>query len=770
MQKLFEYERVKYLYNAVPVIIGIHFISMLLFALIMWQYVDNYTLVVWVITMVVVILFRIYHYILYSNTSEEELQQNSRVWLHRYYTYILIGGGLWGSTALLLFPQGELLYQMVVVLFILGLTATALGIISASWYLVIAYALLSFAPLIIRLSWMQDPIYQTLAYIVTVLGILMIFTAKHFGGVIDAVIQNKQALSQTMDELANEKNRFSLLLDNAPIGIFYYDQELRITDLNKRLESILQLDHRESLIGYDLNTVADRRILPALQNIIDKKEGHYEGPFYSSIAERSMYIELRTVPITDTNENVTGAICFFKDLTTEMEAKEAIEQNAFYDPLTKLPNRVLFSDRILLAIEQSKRHRFRCAVLFIDLDHFKQVNDNLGHYIGDQLLYKVSQRLLERVRSEDTVARIGGDEFLVLLNGLSYDEEEAERVAIDVANDLINAVRGEYRVEEHDIIISASIGVHIFSGQSGENPATIIKYADIAMYQAKRTGRNRAERYHEDFENTQQELLAMEKELRRALDEEEFEVYYQPKVSVKTKRIEQVEALIRWDHPERGLLMPDQFIAFAEACGLILRIGEWVMQQSMRQMKRWQNDGAALSIKSVAINVSTPQFEQPDFVDNVKKLIEKTKVSPSSIEFELTESVMLDNSLGAIDKIRELEEFGIHIALDDFGTGYSSLSYLKHLPISIIKIDRSFISDLKYSQNSFMIVKTIISIAKNLNLTVIAEGVETEEELKILQELDCDYYQGFLCEKAVPAPELETLLESDLTVYTHKKD
>lgn len=262
----------------------------------------------------------------------------------------------------------------------------------------------------------------------------------------------------------------------------------------------------------------------------------------------------------------------------------------------------------------------------------------------------------------------------------------------------------------------------------------------------------------------------MEKDLRRALEENEFEVYYQPKVSVKSKRIEQVEALIRWHHPERGLVMPDQFIAFAEECGLILRLGEWVMEQSMRQMKQWQNDGAARSIGSIAINVSTPQFDQPDFVDNVKKLLKESGVSPSSIEFELTENVMLDNSLGAIDKIRELEEFGIHIALDDFGTGYSSLSYLKYLPVSIIKIDRSFISDLKHSQNSLMIVKTIITIAKSLDLTVIAEGVETEEELKILQELECDYYQGFLCEKALPASELEALLESGLISHAHKKD
>lgn len=764
MQKHLEFEKLKYLYNSVPIVLIIHFMSALLFGLIMWHYVDNVALGAWAGTMTVVLLFRLYHYLLYTNTSENELHEKSTLWLHRYFTYILIGGALWGSTALLLFPQNELIYQMVVVLFILGITSTALGIISASWYLVVAYALLSFAPLIIRLAWMQDPLYQTIAYIVSALGILMIFTAKHFGGVIDAVIRNKLALSQIKMDLESAKDRFFVLLDNAPIGIFYYDSRFYVTDMNARMMKILRMGNAEELIGFDLTTVVDRRILPAIRKVAEMKEGHYEGPFYSSLAERSLYIEMHTVPIANEKNELLGAICFLKDLTAEMEAKEAIQQNAFYDPLTKLPNRILFSDRIRLAIEQSKRHQFRCAVLFLDLDHFKHINDNLGHYIGDQLLYKVSQRLLERARSEDTVARIGGDEFLILLNGLSYDVQEAKQIAMEVAGELIDAIRGAYRIEEHELNISASIGVHVFSGEDEDDPAAIIKHADVAMYHAKRTGRHHAELYHVDFENTQQELLTMERELRQALEAGEFELYYQPKVNVKSNRIVQVEALIRWHHPVKGLVMPDEFIPFAEECGLILRIGEWVMQESARQISRWQQDGAAAAIESVAINVSAPQFHQPDFVEYVQNIIADNGIVPTMIELELTESVMLDNSMGAIDKIKALENLGVHIALDDFGTGYSSLSYLKHLPVSIIKIDRSFISDLKHNQNSLMIVKTIISIAKSLGLTVVAEGVETEAELTLLRDLECDFYQGFLCEQALPAPELERLLDKKNSV------
>ena len=764
MQKLLDFEKLKYLYNAVPLVLMTHFVGALLFGLIMWKYVDGSALGIWESVMFVVLLFRLYHYVLYTNTSDSELRENSVLWLHRYYTYILIGGALWGSTAVLLFPQETILYQMVVVLFTLGVTSTAIGIISASWYLVVAYALFSFAPIIIRLAWMEDPLYQTIAYIVSALGILMIFTAKHFGAVIDNAIYNRFALSQTRMDLEHVKDRFFILLENAPVGIFYYDTALRMTDLNTRMQQILRRKYRDDMIGYDLANATDKRILPALRKILDKEEGKYEGAFYSSIAERSLYIELLAVPLISDKDEVEGAICFFKDLTAEMEAKEAIRQNAFYDPLTKLPNRILFTDRIRLAIEQSRRHTFRCAVLFIDLDHFKHINDQLGHYIGDQLLIKVSQRLLELVRSEDTVARIGGDEFLILLNALPYEKEEAKKVTLDIAEGLIDALKGDYSIEDRTFSISASIGAYIFSGEEEDDGSVIIKHADVAMYHAKRTGRNHTELYHEAFETSQQELLSMEREIRRALEENEFEVYYQPKVSVKSKSIAQVEALIRWNHPEKGLLLPEEFIPFAEENGLIIKVGGWVLEQCIHQIKTWQEDGPASAIESVAVNVSTNQFNQPDFVDYITSTLEANGIAPNMIELELTESVMLDNSLGAIDKIRELEAYGIRIALDDFGTGYSSLSYLKHLPVSIIKIDRSFISDIRLNSNSLMIVKTIVSIAKSLGMTVVAEGVESEEDLALLHELDCDYYQGYYCGEAVPARELEALLKQNSTV------
>ena len=761
MEKELDYGKVTYLYSAIPIILIVHLISIILFSLMMWHHVDEGTLGVWIAVSTIVLIFRLYHYTLFANSTEQEVHDDATIWLHRYYTYILIAGGLWGSTAVLFFPQHEILHQMIVILFILGITATAIGIISASWYLVVAFALLSFTPLILRLAWLQDTLYQSIAYIVSALGILMILTAKHFGAFIDVSLQNRKELFRAKNDLRALKDQFIALLENAPVGIFYYDKNLQITDINSHMAAIMHLDGKEDMIGYDLNEIADKRIENALKSVFENRQGSYTGAFYSLFNDHKMYIQLQTIPLFNDVGEFNGAIGIFKDFTAETEAKEAIRQNAFYDSMTKLPNRILFSDRLSLAIEQSKRHNFKCAVLFLDLDHFKHVNDHLGHFIGDQLLYTVSQRLLKQVRAEDTVARIGGDEFLILLNALPEENEEAEKITMEIASDLIDAVNEPYKIEEHELRISVSIGAYIFPAETDDTPASIIKHADIAMYQAKRTGRSHAELYHEDYEIDQQEVLSMEMALRSALENSEFVLYFQPKVSFKSSHIEQVEALIRWRHPEKGLLLPDAFIPFAEQNGMILKIGEWVFEESVRQIKAWHNNGNTVRIDSVSINVSNYQFNQPDFVDYIKSVIMVHDIEPRLIELELTESVMVDNATDAIDKIKALEAYGIKIALDDFGTGYSSLSYLKHLPVSVIKIDRSFIMDLKQNKNSQMIVKTIIAIAKSLDLTVVAEGVESEEELQILQELECDFYQGFYYAKAVPASELNELMERE---------
>lgn len=755
------FHKIKYLYNAIPLIITVHFVSMILFALIMWQDVEGKMLLVWTAIMTIVLLLRIYHFLLYNNSSDEEIMHETTLWQHRYYTYVLINGGLWGSTAFLFFPSVGLLYQMVILLFILGSTATALGIISASWYLVLAYSLLSYAPIILKLFWMDDALHQTLGHIVTALGILMIFTAKHFNKIIEIALSSQYDVAITREKLIFSQNDFFRFLYDVPVGIFTFDRDLKITHINAKMLKLLSHKDAESLIGFDLHDIGDKRILPPLVNTINEQPGTYEGFFFSVFADQQLYIDMKTDSIIDHKERIIGGVCYITDKTTEHEAMETIQQNAFYDPLTKLPNRILFADRLELAIKQSRHQGHLCAVLFLDLDHFKYINDGYGHFVGDQILYRVSQRLLERVRVEDTVARVGGDEFLILLHGLPADEAAARQLSKQIAEDLIDAVDKAFEIDTHAISITASVGIYLFSGASTNDAATIIKMADIAMNQAKRTGRNHAEFYQEYFAMLQERFLQQENDLRDAISRHEFVLYYQPKVNLKTNRIEQVEALIRWNHPEKGLILPDQFIYVAESSGLIIQIGEWVIDQSLQQYSAWQNNGNAEQIKNIAINISSHQFNQPNFVDNIFKKLKQHNIPGNAISLELTESAMLEHQHNAVHKVKQLEAHGIHIALDDFGTGYNSLSHLKHLPVSVIKIDRSFISDLKHNQNSQMIVKTIISIAKSMKLIVVAEGVESPEELELLKELECDYYQGFYCEEALPAPALEQLVHKD---------
>jgi len=752
-----EYDKLTFLYRGVPLILAINLLSLMLFSIIQWQVVDNYSIFVWFLVSAVVLLFRYYHYNVYKLTEETQRREEYHLWLHRYYTYVLISGAVWGSTALLFFSPDDMLHQMIIILFIVGLTSTAVGIISAKWYLVVAYALVSFAPLVIRLSMMDYSLYHTLAYIISALAILFIFTGKYFNTVIDISIKQQHDIVETESNFEAMKSRFFTLFENAPVGIFYYDRDLHILDSNSKILQIVGADEKAEIIGVDLGSLKDQRLNKTLRYVFDNEQGSYSGNYHSPFTDKELFIELLTVPFHDNTGSVEGGIGIFRDLTSEVEAKEEIRQNAFYDSLTKLPNRTLLLDRLTMALEQSKREHFLNALLFIDIDYFKQINDSMGHHIGDGFLHEVAKRLIENIRSKDTVARLGGDEFVVLLNNLSHNKEEAAEEALTVSKKLHTVLNTSFSVDNLEINTGASIGIYIFSEQD-ESASDVLKYADAAMYHAKENGRNRIEFYEAKLERDMNEFIEIERELHRAIKEHEFELYYQPQVVLSTNKINRVEALIRWNHPRDGLVPPDKFIHVAEKSGLIHEIGEWVIHESAAQMRKWQEMDSDFPIECIAINVSPVQFAQPSFVQNLLDIFDEHGVTSKCFEVELTESIVMKDVEGAIAKIKLLKEHGVTVALDDFGTGYSSFSYLQQLPVSVIKIDRSFITNLQKDRNNEMIVKTIIDIAKNFNLHIVAEGVETKEEYDFLSQLDFDHYQGFFCEKALPPAELEEFI------------
>jgi diguanylate cyclase (GGDEF)-like protein len=425
-----------------------------------------------------------------------------------------------------------------------------------------------------------------------------------------------------------------------------------------------------------------------------------------------------------------------EDITDRIAAEERVHYLAYYDLLTSLPNRVLLLDRLASTLEHSQRRNNGAAVLFVDLDRFKVINDSLGHSVGDIILQQSAGRLKHCLRDADTVARIGGDEFLILLPSVkSRDEVTA------VADRILDSLATEFHVNGHSLRVSCSIGISMFP-EHGDDAETLIKNADAAMYSAKDRGRSMYQFFTEQMNAEVVERLTLENHLRAALEREELFLVYQPQLDLHTGRIAGWEALLRWKHPELGLIPPDKFIGIAENSGLIVPIGEWVLRTACRQIRALHGEG--LGEVPVAVNVSALQFRQFELSSVVERALIDSGLSPDLLELELTESVLLSNADVISSVLSELKTMGVKLAIDDFGTGYSSLSYLRELPVGKLKIDRSFIKDVMYSTDDAAITTAIINMAKSLNLRVIAEGVETTDQMSFLKSQACDLVQGYL--------------------------
>ncbi|MGC2033715.1 MAG: EAL domain-containing protein [Steroidobacteraceae bacterium] len=434
-----------------------------------------------------------------------------------------------------------------------------------------------------------------------------------------------------------------------------------------------------------------------------------------------------------------------------------LHRQATHDALTGLPNRTLFSDRLNQAMAHAARDQRQFAVLVLDLDRFKLINDSLGHGVGDQLLCHVAQKLKGVLRATDTVARAGGDEFMLILD----DVVDRDGVAM-VAEKLVAAVSESCTIATTELHTSPSIGISLYP-VDGESADELLAHADEAMYAAKKRGRSTYQFFELGMEVFSHNRLQLENELRRALAHGQFELYYQPKIDIVSGTMKSVEALLRWRHPERGLVAPGEFIPLAEETGLILPIGRWVLREACRQARQWQVEG--LPFLRVAVNLSPVQFRQPGFLAVIRGALNDHALEPRFLEIEVTESTVMSHAEGSIETLEELSRMGVIVAIDDFGTGYSSMSYLRRFPIDKLKIDRSFIHDLAGSADDTSIVRAIISLAHSLRLKVVAEGVETSAQLEQLKALGCDQYQGFLMSPAVPAAEVAALAN----VYSPKE-
>jgi len=561
------------------------------------------------------------------------------------------------------------------------------------------------------------------------------------------------------EALFDEKERAQITLNSIGDAVVSANILGQVTYLNVRAEDLTGWSQSEAA-GHPLEEVfriidaTTREVTPNPMMLAIRENKSVALPANCMLIRRDgaeIAIEDSTAPIHDRRGALTGAVMVFHDVSVARALTLKMSYLAQHDSLTDLPNRVLLSDRLNEAIALSSRHRRELSVLCLDLDRFKHINDSVGHLVGDRLLQSVARRLRACVRVSDTVSRQGGDEFVVLLWEVRHPEDAAA-----TAEKILHALRAPYHIDQHELHITGSIGIVSFPGD-GEDAETLMNRADVAMYHAKDCGRDNYQFFEPEMNIHTIERQSLEGSLRHAIERRELLLHYQPKINLATGAIIGVEALIRWHHPERGLVSPAQFIAIAEECGLIVPIGRWVLHEACRQARAWQVAG--LPPTCVAINISSVELRDRGFVPNLRAVLRETGLEPRYLELELTETVLMEDSRSAAEVLVELKEIGVQLALDDFGTGYSSLSYLKRFPIDTLKIDQSFVRDLKADTDDAGIVTAVIGMGKSLHMRVVAEGVETREQLDFLQEHNCPQGQGFYFSRPVPATEFGRLLE-----------
>jgi len=506
--------------------------------------------------------------------------------------------------------------------------------------------------------------------------------------------------------------------------------------------------------------------LIAEQSVEEKNAFNVEFSVNARSDGAPMRIRLEAEPHQQENGECSHMLGTLQDITERTNAQQQIHNLAYYDIVTGLPNRAQLTEQLRYTLKLSKRNDSKFALLFLDLDHFKQVNDTLGHDAGDDLLKQVSKRLTRVVRDTDmissrdseeaesqhTVARLGGDEFVVLL-GVINRAEDAARVAERISQ----SVSEPYELGTNTVSVTTTIGISVFPAD-GTDSESMMKSADVAMYHAKESGRNGYQFYSRSIHEQALTRFSLEADLRSAIEKKELTLVYQPKIDVRTGQLSGMEALARWYHPEKGIMSPTEFISLAEETGLILPLGSWVLQQACSQMKMWLDAG--WPVMTVAVNCSSEQFTKSDIIEDINVALELSGLDPSHLEIELTESLILQDGEKGIEILKNLKRLGIKVSIDDFGTGFSSLSYLKRLPVDKLKIDKSFVDDLEKDSGDAAIVTAIITLSHNLDLTVVAEGVETQEQYDILRKFDCDEIQGYLISHPLNVQQFEEWMSS----------
>jgi diguanylate cyclase (GGDEF)-like protein/PAS domain S-box-containing protein len=572
---------------------------------------------------------------------------------------------------------------------------------------------------------------------------------------ITAFVRDISERKRAENELAQREKRFRTIVEKSWSGVVLLDGDLRFSFAGSSTQHLIGYQDQE-LLGRHLFEFVHPHELEGARAVFTKV---VEMPNHEAHGElRFRHKDGRWVWLEGFSQNLlhepsVGAIVLnYRDVSQRKETEKQLEYRAYYDALTALPNRLLFRDRLVNGLAAAQRNRVGVAVMYLDLDHFKLVNDGLGHSFGDRLLGEVAQRLRGALRASDTISRIGGDEFSILLPEVT----SAESVA-GVARKILDALAEPFRIEGHELFVTASIGISCYPGD-GEDAETLLKCADAAMYRSKELGRNQAQLFTASMNERYVRRLALEQHLHYAIEREELELWYQPVYDRARRRMVSLEALLRWRDPARGLVPPGEFIGLAEETGMIIPMGDWALRTACLQLRRWHEQGVP-SLR-VAVNISAVQLQQRDLVETVRTVLADSGLAPAALQLEITESAAMQNLDLTMKVLRELREMGVGVAVDDFGTGQSSLTYLKHFPIDTVKIDKEFMRDVVVDETAAAIVAYVINLAHTLRLKVVAEGVETEEQYTFLRHYGCDLMQGYLFSRPLPADEVLPFLQN----------
>lgn len=584
---------------------------------------------------------------------------------------------------------------------------------------------------------------STLSFIL-ITSVIVLHMFKRMQKLIQQSNARYQQMIETNQDLLWETDISGLFTYVSPTAtnLLGYAPEEFLGKSSKHFMSTLEAEHFEQA---SKEYFKKQKPYQLLQKILLHKDGS------------QVVLQSSGTPIFDHQGSFKGYHGIDRDITIQHRDKEFIEHLAYHDQLTGLPNRKMLEQLLTQELSRAQRHKRFGALFFIDLDNFKRINDSLGHHVGDQLLQSISERITKYIREEDTIARLGGDEFILLLPELSNNEDKARQHASDTAYKMLSLLTIPINVGQHILNIGGSIGISIFPSD-GQQQDMLMRHADTAMYLAKSSGKNTFKFYQPYLQEQMEQRVSLEQKLRHALSVDQLELYYQPQYDFNNHQFTAIEALLRWPHPEDGMIFPEQFISVAEESGLILKMGEWVLEQAMFQNASWSRQG--LCHLPIAINLSAIQFRQSNLKQNIVNALNKTGMPAELLEIELTESALMQDYNLTVDILMLIKSSGGSVAIDDFGTGYSNLSVLKNLPINKLKIDRSFVDDLENNEHIRIICQTIIRMAQSMNLKTIAEGVETQGQKAFLKENACDGMQGYLLAKPMPAKEFEVFMNN----------